>query len=693
MTPRRALDLVEYRVESAWILSNETLADLLRHAVAHEVHDGLKAEWLFRWWLLREVAGSAAGRAARSFRESTSGDPERLQFFDDLLAAFHLDEARSQPALRLYEAGAEIAPPLMRRYFQWRAERCLDAHGFIPLIAGNHANSLPFRLEHSRTDRWRFADTDGREVASAWLPAASNLNSVAPDSPWQVHLHGFLPQGLELEGNSFCLPLALAAYFRNFGEFDPLSIVATGALENGCLTGVEGCELKREMAVRQSAKIFVCPEAGLARHPEIATLQIPCGTPWEAVRESIQTELMKMGLLRMDRKSAFEFISQLRNEGSSGHGNPQTAIPQMLSAIETLEQSLRDPEVKFPQRIRQHLQSARLNLASLHNHAGDPESARQILTQLHAGGSDREKCESAARLVVSLTDAGRFSEAWLVAEDALSVAEAISQDSDDGRLAKLEIFGAVGCDLLLQIALRKKLSLDAPEVRKSWELLERNLDLSEELLTADLRSLDSYENFAKSLTRTALWKALLEPECTEERIAQIRAHPEVRRGLGKSEPYLRRIRFLGEYRRRLFAGGAAQPHHWLQDLPAPMRGGGEWVLATTLKYRGALRSLEGNTRGAEADIAEALALLAGEQPPVFRLLRWSIAAEAFCSLQTVPKKIRDLLDCDRMVTVEHLHGDSSGKVLAKQIKACHFNEFAAPETRRILREFQHGFVY
>lgn len=693
MKPLQAIRSLNASPATAWLLSDETLADLLlRNATVSRVHAVLDAERLFRWWILHRLVGSATGQAAASFKNVNTADPDGLRFFSELQAEYRLNalDTQGQP-LREDNHALDRS-----RHFRARARNHLDAHGFIPLVHGSHACSVPFRFVHAYSDRWRFIAATGHEVARQWNDCANELGEVVPEAPWQIHLGGVFPKEIEFEGGSFGLPVAIAAHLRSFTNFDPLSLVATGAIEGGRLTGVQRCDLKREMAVRQGAKLFVCPESGLAEIPKIRTVQIPCGTPWNELRHHIEEELRHLGLLSMNAAQAADLIRSLQKLGVSGHGCPDVSIPQITRAITTVGESLETGMEKFPNRIHQLLRSAKLHLASLHSHSGNPGAAREVLNQLLPDeNAPRERCTTAARMIVALSDEGRFQEALLIAEDALVHADRIPDGHDQDLLAKMEIHGALGGDLFLQLALRKGPEGGSKDSERSKEHLETNLLLSEELLHANLNHFLPTENLAKSATRSVLWHALFDPERTEQKVSETREQFGRRPGWQTSEPYLRRIRFLGEYRRRIFANGTSDLMQWEDELPStdPDRSGSAWIRAMALKYRGAIRALDLRPEEALRDFEEARHLLAGEQPKVFRLLRWSVEAEALCSLPEVPPTTLEILDRDRMPAVEYLAAYEPSIELAQRIKSLRFEDRTAGDTLGVLREFLRGFAY
>jgi hypothetical protein len=88
-----------------------------------------------------------------------------------------------------------------------------------------------------------------------------------------------------------------------------------------------------------------------------------------------------------------------------------------------------------------------------------------------------------------------------------------------------------------------------------------------------------------------------------------------------------------------------------------------------------------------------LQLLSGDKPRVLRLLRFSIAGEAFRSVPKALEEWRSVLELDRMVAVEYLEAFQESRELASRIRSLRLNSEDCTEAKEILREFQLGFVY
>ncbi|MEY5011284.1 MAG: hypothetical protein RLZZ253_2423, partial [Verrucomicrobiota bacterium] len=639
MTPRDAYQLLAQDPRHAWCFNDSLISTLLDHcALTGTQAASLVSERLIRNWI-PPLGGTKFGDPAQGFREADH--PDRRAGF---LAKIALNGGNPEPD-----------------YFFARARGILNAHGYIPVVCGSSASLLPFEIRHRSSDRWRFMDTRGRECCRDWLAGVQPLTELLSDAPYQIH---FPVPGTELPvtGGSLALPIALAAEFGSRG-LDSLCLIATGALGDGGLVAVENCELKREAAIRHGARVFICPEAGLAPCDAIHTVQIPAGTPWNTVCNSVQQELERLGILKMDALTATSLIHRLVGEGNSGAGNPRHTIPALQNALRALENQPVNDNAGAPVHLTKTLRSGRLHLASLFNHAGDPEAARIVLDQLLGEGSPAERCGIAARNIVALCDLGRFDDARLLAEPMLQLANELNTESPEQALAKLEILGAAGGDLFLPIALQK--GLDSAEARQSKELLEQNLLISEALRFAPATAqFNPNENWGKSWTRLRLWHALLAP-------GQFAPVPpaDFDRFAPGSLPYLRRIQFLAAYRRQNFHGARVDVPQW--DLPGLTRGA-EWLRATALKYRGSIRAQSNQPEEARSDFLESLRLLSGLQGSVFALLLWSVAAETICVMDVPPERSWEILDSHRMAAVDCLNGYGPTRAIATQISKADF---------------------
>ena len=709
MTPRSAL---QYLCSSAsWCIPDETLLKLAQSGVFLEIErSALEAELIFRWWIHPPVSGVA----------SLKSEIERLpifrpEFFVDVQAALGgvseakaaLSEKRTagmwmEERRSLSDTHAWMAP------FLARISQFVNSDGFIALVYGDGASrAVAFRLEHERVESWRFVDATGNQVATEWSDHAAALQECIPDAPYQVHLVGKLPL-VPLCGRSFGLALAVASFFRARPEFDRQAVVATGAIENGRLLPVAGCRSKRQMAHRQGARLFVCPknpEGELEALDGIETLEIEAGTPIQHALERIERKLEELGLLRVDLRRIPGLIREILVRGGTGAGDPQRTIPRLRALILEIESALKNPrDAAAANRLLGPLNSAKLHLASLYNHSGNPQESQRVLDELLQtprgfATSTREcqhldpisKCREAARRIVALADEGQFEEAGLVGERALNFAEQLaSQTNDEAKRARMEVFGALGADLLLQRSVRNK---DESDANRALDLLDQNLSISEDLEQANLADFHGQRNLSKSQVRRILWHAFWSPQSVEEMatklIAEWNGYPDSQGSL----PYLERVRFLAAYRLLLEGGDPGLPGTDEWQLKRTHGPGEEWVAATCLKYRGALMAVAGREQEAFDNFKRGLQLLSGDKPRVLRLLRFSIAGEAFRSVPKALEDWRSVLELDRMVAVEYLEAFQESRELASRLRSLRLNSEDCTEAKESLREFQLGFVY
>lgn len=670
----------------------------------------LEAELIFRWWIHPPVSGMASLKSEieglRIFRPGFFPDVQaalggvseaKAALSEKRTAGIWMEERRS-----LSDTHAWMAP------FLARISQFVNSDGFIALVYGDGASrAVAFRLEHERVESWRFVDATGNQVATEWSHHAAALQECIPDAPYQVHLVGKLPL-VPLCGRSFGLALAVASFFRARPELDRQALVATGAIENGRLLPVAGCRSKRQMAHRQGARLFVCPknpEGGLEALDGIETLEIEAGTPIEHALETIKGKLEELGLLRVDLRKIPGLIREILARGGTGAGDPQRTIPRLRDLILEIESALKhSSNAAAANRLLGPLNSAKLHLASLYNHSGNPQESQRVLDELLQpprgfAAWTREgqhldlisKCREAARRIVALADEGQFEEAGLVGERALNFAEQLaSQTNDEAKRARMEVFGALGADLLLQKSVRNK---DKSVANRALDLLDQNLSLSEDLEQANLADFHGQRNLTKSQVRRILWHAFWSPQSVEEMatnlIAEWNGYPDSQGSL----PYLERVCFLAAYRLLLEGRDPGFPgtdERQFRRTPGP---GEEWVAATCLKYRGALMAVAGREQEAFDHFKKGLQLLSGDKPRVLRLLRFSIAGEAFRSVPKALEEWRSVLELDRMVAVEYLEAFRESRALASRIRSLRLNSEDCPEAKESLREFQLGFVY
>ena len=692
MSPKFALNLLQQDANACWFVEDRTLASFVQNrALLARAQAEAEAELVARWWVRRSPKHACSVPLLLNQHSE-----EWQQFLADIARDFHEEETFGP--LRLTE-GRPTDTFHWSKCLRSRLGRFLNAHGFIALTTGASGCLLPFEVQHAASDQWRFVDMWGVRVVPEWTEVAAELDGQVSRAPYQILLNGVLLAPVELTGESFGLPVALAALFQDIPGFDPSKLVATGAVKDGCLVRVSGCEMKRAAAVRLGARLFVCPACELEPREDIHTLQIPCGATLGAAKTIVEEKLRKMGLLPMDAPRAVELIRNVLAAGDVGPGNPAVSIPLIRNAVTVLSETLSQPGQTRPEKLARHVRDARLHLASLYNHAGDPCAAKQVLEELLLSGgptgaaTDRAFCEASVRLIVSLSDEGRFSEAEDIARNALESTASLSESEETDQRVRMELYGAVGCDLLPQQFLRLGPAIAGEVLQKAFEYQTTNLRLARELQYAQLPNFNGNQNLAKSAVRSALLPALLNPVETEDRVAEVLRECADLPGWEESAPYLARIRFLGEYRRQLFADGQPGRLGWEDQVPKVMSAGGEWVRATALKYRAAIRAREQRLEEAAADFSNALRLLGSQPAPVIRLLRWSIAAEAWCSLPETLPRVGEVIISDRMVAVEYLERYGPSQGLAERIKKADLTAVQNSEAVDALREFQRSFAY
>jgi len=234
-----------------------------------------------------------------------------------------------------------------------------------------------------------------------------------------------------------------------------------------------------------------------------------------------------------------------------------------------------------------------------------------------------------AHRVVSLTDMGRLDEAEKLGRKAHKIAGTLDISDDTRAESLVQTTGSLGGEALLHKALRTGKEADSVE---AYELLNITLDTTEELARAGHQTphVDADLWYAKSAVRYVLWHAYFRPTKITDLVKEYQSVVEAPRLAGKhdiSEEYLKRTHFLGGYRALLAGKAPAQNEFTGWPMPSLQAGAPEWVVATALKYRGALKAHSGDV-SAQADFEEAVKLLRGNPHATLRVILWSIAAEA-----------------------------------------------------------------
>jgi len=566
---------------------------------------------------------------------------------------------------------ADASDPPLVHLAKARIRSFIEADGIIPVIdRAKNAFPIPFRVQRDPHVANSVCDSQQKPIA-AWADAAEHLWKEL-GGRHRVTISLPLANTLELEGGSFALPIALAIALRRSAQpLQTLTVMATGAVQNGVLSRVEGVEAKAALARKIGACLFIHPALEQPAALEMATLSIAADTPLKEVLENTRHRLEELGLDTLSPKTASELLSKIK--AAVAHG--ECPLDEAVSTVERCVQTLQQTNNPF---LQTKIIEAKVLLASIHNHGGRSDEAMAILKTLD--GESETGCKVLSNLVVSLSDEGRFDEAVALGRQNLEFAKTLPERSRSDLVLRIEAAGSLGGDALLGAALRRN---DPEMIAESRTHLTNVLHWSRQLadLPADKADGDQSNWTARSAARLALWTALFRPHESEQAFAEnLQFIPQD----DLSMHFLRRMRLLGKYR-QLLLDPAQPPAIGDCELPAPGKPHLAWLLSTALKYRGAIRAAQGMQQEAVDDFAYAIRLLQ-RGTGILGLIRWSAAAQAVCSLSEArAEAFWPLVREERTVAVHYLKQFHPSSALCDSIDK--------DPTPAHLREFQRGFAY
>ena len=612
------LQRIVSKPESVCLTSDE---DLHRLAVGpplpHFARERVSGEMLFRRWLYHE------GDCPECVRAAVERAPALLQAFvlEELLPAkrFNTEEEL------LSRRGAGSEKPCGAEH--WMSVRILtfrQAEGIVAVVQNDEAYPVPFRVEAPSRNESCFRDSGGGPVVE-WEREAEAVWQVIERYSVIIDLNLEATAGaVALKGGSFALPLLIATRYDNQRFYDPLSILVTGALRNGCVVPVESVGAKLDLARRMGVRLFAAPSPGFTSGESgMHILGIPPGTRWQEAVEQLIGALQKAGLCSLNVPLARRGIAMLTRGTATG----RISNTQARAQCEVLLTFLR---ANFQPVLASSIYHGELLLASIDNHEGFPERAmdrlQSLIRERRPGIPQHELLSTMTHLIVSLCDSGRLEESESLGRLLVQDVDAeFPEETDKGLEMRARVYGAAGGQGMLQLALR---TANDSMARESLQLLVKSRDISEHLCAYDtgLEGPVDYSGWvSRGYVQTALWQALFSPTSTEKAVEE--AMSKVSKGQEDiSCEFLRRVRLLGAYRDWLTSGVVPKYGEWEIQLPgwhAPA-----WVSATALKYRGSLRAASGRFEEAGADFQKSLAILNAEDSEVLHVIEWSTAIQA-----------------------------------------------------------------
>jgi hypothetical protein len=429
--------------EPQWVafVADEFLPDLLQIGLLPHARDFVLGELLFRYWLYR-------GDCPRSIAGG-------LSFVDPSLLAFACERVLpvrdARNARSIFEERRNSASPLsaVESFFTARVLSFREANGIVLVVDATQQNAfpVPFQIRPDSNTQHCVTDSRGNVIAS-WECEAKALWSIFPKHRVQVLM---VPDDSGdasiLKGGSFGLPFGLAIEFCFESGVDPLRVLATGAIADGRLNAVEACEAKSVLARKMGAQIWFYPGTGVKQEVNGTTFVPLPEEPFDVVLARIKDELGRAGLTELSVTGARDLLNQIRRWTASGSCSPEYARTQTQRCIEVFSKHRNAS-------LESQLLAAKIHLASLHNHAGQPEAAEAIFGMLRKEFSERKSqwCKLLPNEAVSLCDLGRLDDAEMVGREAFSLVDALDIAPEHALELRIQAAGALGGDVLLHKA-------------------------------------------------------------------------------------------------------------------------------------------------------------------------------------------------------------------------------------------------
>ena len=206
--------------------STDVLAQFIRSNQMDENRRICIAELIIRWFLNREDN-------LASIIDEALPDGEREQLGKVLDENFPNLPSRQSLLRDLWNPRTQFSVKCMANVRKRLIELCCDTDGFIPVYTNEQAFFIPFHFDEGFA---QIQDYNGK-IIDVWQKDYCQCVGCAQEFTCVIHCN---LQSLQLKGSSFMLPLLLANWRRHgLISYNPLRLLATGAIENGTLKAVE----------------------------------------------------------------------------------------------------------------------------------------------------------------------------------------------------------------------------------------------------------------------------------------------------------------------------------------------------------------------------------------------------------------------------------------------------------------------
>ena len=575
--------------------------------------DNLDAEILFRNWLYQDNSFPSISNYAQKHFE------ELVLFFSHINSLSDFDSSSDSSLVNI------------EKLVHARIKKHLRSDGIIPVVRSGIAFPLSFSLLKSADNKAAVIDANNIEHTE-WT---KSLNAIPSDlfKPWTVKLECSLleqrdqPDNCEFYpiGNSFHLPVFLAILNRlGIISFQTREIIATGSLEKGILSRVDGIKPKAKMAKEAGAKLFIAPKQS-EKVPGICELSL------NASINDIQAEFPRIldekGHSILDWRDCKDQIKKLDTDVHYGIVPLQkSALPRIERYEMVFRENGKDPE------LLDALMLKSLVFCETGRTAESIKLNSECRYLAEKNKSFYKYYRLAIEFIVNLTDIGDFHSAQYYILENLKIEEMKVKVQEDNNIHDLlmRLQGTLG-QLYLYGVLAGTFEDDL--MNESIECLQNSVKIAE--THADKR----YE-LCKDVNYVHLWYAINEFDSDKESqayrnslnaIARLDSEDERQ----KNRAYLYRQKWYGAYRHFLLTGHI--PDYEGYGMPDERNAEG-WTLSMVLKYKATFLAARNNLDEARELFERSISILDKPGNPLLNLLGTTSSVQAWESLKASKHK-------------------------------------------------------
>lgn len=537
-----------------------------------------------------------------------------LAEFRKLVSEDILDVRVKSELLRdeLWSPGNDFSRKCQVKVRQRLIELSGEIAGFIPVFGNRQAFFIPFHFTSGPT---AIADFAGNVIAG-WQEPFSELFGAESECRCVVHCDQTgLP--MPLTGRSLMLPLYLA-WLRHTGtlKYNPLRLVATGAVERGKLKAVETMEKAAAFANNFSGAYLFFPESATYCPKDDHQIALPLIFISE-LKTIMPKYVEAKGLVVPTLRDAMKRLEIIAGERERNYRYWEFLMSRLDNNMQAVK----------PLRVPKHYLLGLMLKSSIFCHQGNTADAlavnREAQDFAKKHGFIRELRRLEVEEMVDLQDMENFT---LIARQSEQLEQNIERLGDhDLQMRYYGTMGQAHCFGTLS-------GINGFDRNTAKEYFEKAIEHAYALDETPVSMKEN--NIAHDLNNRFLWYALFAPETPECHCAGTDAEDHIRCELAdnkdeyeKNRRHLCRIKALSRY--RLYLQDGITRTEGLDRLLLPRDA--HWLAAVTGKYVGALEAAAGNTDKAKTIFHEHTRILRGASAPIMRFIQMTILAEAWRS--------------------------------------------------------------